>query len=326
MNRSTRFPWPGLLALALAACGGGGGGDEGLSNDTAQGYAADAQAVPVQAATLLDNAATALEAALGESAPLAAEGRAQALRAVPAVAGFSFTVGCAGGGTVSFNISGGTVASRSNSQLDAGEVYELSFAACTSATGGAVLDGSLVLSVTAWSPSAADFSHTATALRLSTTQASYRLDGSVRNQRSTVPTAAGGKTITSQLSSAGVQLLSTVGTRQSSYELKALDWTVVRTLSASGALQARTHQGTLTLAASTPRRPNATLQVATQGALTVGSDGLVAAGRFSLTTGSDRLVVTYDSSAVTLELDLGNDGSVDRRWTVSRAAFDASAG
>lgn len=313
-----------FLACALtglfAGCGGGGGSDDlgqALSSENAQGYAADAQAMPLSAGTTVQLATLALETTLRAGGITPATPTAQA----------AVTAGCHNGGSLSFSISGGTASQRLNGILDAGETYTVSFDNCGHLDDQGVLDGSLTLVVTAYSAAQADLSHSADTLRLTSTQGRYTLHGAVREQRGTEGTAGGGQRLTSRLTSSGLGLQSLVGGRSSSYELRALDWTVSCLLDNTGLLVQRSHQGTLSLAASTPRRPQATLQVQTQGTLVASENGLYAAqGSFSVATSHDRIDVRYGSTNVTLELDLGNNGSIDRRWTLPRISFDGEAG
>ena len=80
------------------------------------------------------------------------------------------------------------------------------------------------------------------------------------------------------------------------------------------------------LAANSTRRPAATLTIVTEGALTLASDGFASEGRFSAATGRDKLSVNCGQTLVSIALDLGNNGSVDRTWTLERAAFFNQAG
>jgi len=313
-------------AALLAACGGGGyDADTGLSTEVAQGYAADAASMPVQAATGVDASVVALEAALAASGTSASREQPQvsALLETTLPGG---TVACANGGTLTWGVSGGTSQTQLNGQLDAGESYVVTYAACGTGS-GVVLDGAVTLAVTARSSSASDLTLTATALQQTTAMGQFVLDGSQRWQRSVVATSGGGTQVTGQLSSSGsITLASTISARRASYTLNSLDWTVVKTFDANGALVSRTHQGNLSLAASTPRRPNATLQISTQGALTLASDGLAAQGGFVVVTRYDKITGNYGSGTVTLMLDIGNDGSIDRTWTLTRPTFNGEAG
>ena len=312
----------GALGALLVGCGGGGSSgnelDRALSSDTAQGYAADAQAMPLSAGTTVQLATLALEAALSGGGQLP----------VPSPSNqTSFAAQCSNGGSVSITITGGSAAQRANGVLDAGETYSLTFAGCGHLDDRGVLDGSLTLVVNAFSATQADLTHSAQALQLTSTQGRYTLQGAVREQRSSTGISGGGLRVSSQLTSSGLGLQSLLAGRASSYELRALDWNVVGLFDSGGVLQRRSHQGTLSLVASTPRRPHATLQVTTQGTLVASDNGLYAAqGSFSVATHNDRVAITYGSTTVTLELDLGNNGSVDTRWTLPRVNFDAEAG
>jgi hypothetical protein len=333
------------LAL-LSACGGGSEStDSSLSNDAAQGYSADASTMPVSAAAALEAAATALEAGVlgssGSSAGTSDAGggsgaeRATALQATPnrttALATPLATTrpvitACPGGGSVSWIASGPTLALLLNGQLDAGESYEATFNACAGTTPGLTLDGRFNLSVAASSSTAADLGLTATDLQVSAAQVRVVVNGNLRSQRSNATNASGGTAMTSRLTSASVTLASTVATRLGSYELRNLDWSVVRTRNAAGELLSTAHLGSLNLATSTTRRPAATLQIVTAGSLTLASDGAAAQGSYSLVTATDKVSTVYGSGTVTFSLDLGNNGSVERSWTINRSSFLGEAG
>lgn len=312
-----------LAAALLGACGGGGGdaGGDGFTQQNAQGYAADAVTMPVTAASGIDAATGALEAGLAGAASAAAPVRP--LAATPQDLSGSAT--CANGGSVAWTVSGGTATTQGNGQLDAGETYAVTFTACAT-DDGPVLDGGLTLAVNDRTASSLDLTHTASALQLTTPTGQFTLGGSWRHQRSRLATEAGGTQLTSHLTSSGVTLASVIGARQASYTLNALDWTVVRSFDASGALVSRSHQGSLSLAANTPRRPAATLQVTTQGVLTLGSDGLAAQGSFTVVTSRNTIACTYGDGTALLTLDLGSDGTIDRTWTLTRTDFDGGAG
>jgi hypothetical protein len=312
-------------ALLLAACGGGDdAGDTGfgMSNETAQGYAADGSAMPVTAATGLDSAAVALEA--GVAASTTADARQNILQAQP-LATASASASCPGGGSVAWTVTGDT-ATLGNGQFDAGESYAATYTGCV-ADNGATLDGSLTLVVGSGKTSThLPLTLTATNLRTTTTQGQFVLNGSVGSTRDLVNLSGGAKQYTVHHTSSGVTLQSTIGSRQASYNLTSWDWTVVRTYSAANALTARTHQGSLTMDASTPRRPNATLSVSTQGALTRAADGWAAAGSFVVVTQSNRITGVWADGSVTLTMDFGDNGTIDRTWTITRTTFNGEAG
>lgn len=336
-NRHPSLTWALLLATlcTLPACGGGG--DSAVEQapallpaETAQGYGADAGTMPVTAANALDAMSSTLESALASAAgaasvpgkqALAAAGDMQAQATSPTV-----NVPCPGGGSLAWTISGGTLLQQLNGQLDAGERYDIVFSNCQSSTAGLLLDGVASLGVTTRNDTATDLALEAKLLRLQTPAGQFVLDGGARAQRSAVSTQNGGATFTTKLTSTKLTLASTLGARQANYELQALDWTVTRTLDASGAVTARSHQGAVNLLSSTPRRPAATLAISTQGSLSVDDTGLASQGSLTLRTATDTLTVVHGAGQVTLTLDAQNNGTIDRTWTLPRATFNADAG
>jgi len=169
------------LAACLAGCGGGGDGT-GASLDDSTATADAANAV-LMASDAGDSADTAILTAQNVVAAAAVGGlssdaeRATAL-AVPAAAK---TQACAGGGTATVSITGGTPASQLNGKLDGGEVYNVVFAACKGALGAGALDGALSMTVLAASGDASNGSlsvtFTATQLKLTTARGNATLDG-----------------------------------------------------------------------------------------------------------------------------------------------------
>ncbi|MBZ8144086.1 hypothetical protein CLD22_30410, partial [Rubrivivax gelatinosus] len=182
--------------------------------------------------------------------------------------------------------------------------------------GTTTLDGSMQLTVTARDDSSSDLALLVSGLKVSKPAGSFTVGGGVRVQRQTTALDGGGSRRERELSGEAVVLVASIGGRESNYRLNSYDWTVVKTYDAGGALTGRTHDGQLTLQSDTPRRPDAQIEIESDGALTIGSDGYVAAGRFVATTTNDELTATWADGSVTLTLDLGKDGSIDRTWTV----------
>ena len=320
-----------LGAAVLAACGGGGGADSSLTATNAQGYAADSATMSVSAASSADSSISTIETALTATlAPTAAGAPQMQAQATASAVSTGGSGTCANGGSVSWTVTAPTLALATNGQFDSGESYSVTYTNCGSPDGDAVLDGNATLVVNTRTATTVDITHSTTALTLTTLTGKWVTSGSTHAVRSVVDTSSGGVQFTSQFTSSGITLDSTIGARQAHYALKSLSWTVVRTYDATGVLTARSHQGSVAIDASTPRRPNATLQVTTNGALTVGSDGLATSGSFSLITAHDTIACTYGSGSgsgsVTLTLDLGSDGKIDGTWTLTRTVFNGEAG
>jgi hypothetical protein len=320
LQPTLRRPLVTAVALAAALLAGCGGGDdtESLSTSVAQGYAADGTTMSVSATSSLDAAASALEDGLAN--PDVARTTGMQVQGV-ALPGGSAT--CAGGGSVTWGISGNT-ANTGNGQFDTGEIYHVTYDGCTDDAGFA-LDGDLTLTVNARTTGTSDLTLAASNLIGTAPNGSFTLNGSSRRERSLVA-ITGGTRATARFTSTGITLATVIGPRQASYQLKSLDWTIVRDFSTGGLLVARSHQGSLDLVASTPRRPNATLQIDTIGALTIGSDGLAASGRFTVATGRNTIDCTYGAGTITLKLDIGSNGTVDATWTLTRTVYNGEAG
>jgi hypothetical protein len=325
---------PRTLTLAafttalLTACGGGGdapGAVDILGVDSAPGFAADGATMPVNAAGGLESAADLLENALGDTVVLAS-GRAQPLAVAPQALSGDVTAACPGGGSITWSISGANLADLQNQRFDTGETYSVSYDACTSALGDAVLNGQLTLVVVARSETEASFTLDAVGLDLTTAQGQHTLDGSAQSQRVIVANPSGGFVSTHTFSANALRMATRITGRTSSYQLNALDWNVVRTWDANGVLLSRSQSGSVDLAVNTPLRPAGSLQVSSQGLLTIGDDGLARAGTLNIATARNAVGVTYGSNVVTVTLDLGNNGSVDRTWTFDRATFNGGAG
>lgn len=321
-----------LATAALAACGGGGNEGASLSNEEAQGYAADAATMPVTASSAVSTATLTLQSAVASAGTALAKpdpgettaeapGDAQALDTGP-----TRTVPCALGGNVSWVASGLPLAQLLNRQLDAGETYDITYNNCATAITGVVLNGQARVVVNAADTTGFDLATTATALSSTTLQGRFVLDGAWRHQLRVTTTTSGGTERSNRLTTPLATLSSTIGTRQARYELRQTDWTTTDLWDATGRLVTRSHNGTLDLLASTPRRPSATLQVATLGTLVIGADGLADSGGFSIVIGGDKWSVTYGATTVTIALDLGNNGSSDRTWTLPRLVFHGEAG
>ena len=340
MTKSFLFGRPfaltaGTAAVALlSACGGGGDNSFGLSLENAQGYAADGATMPVAAATGVDSATQTLESSLATAAAAAA-GREQAQGAsVSPDATASVSVACPNGGTIAWTVTGTDATLLGNGRLAAGETYNVTYTACgTADADSSVLDGQVQITVATRTATDLDATHSTTNLKLTTaTGATYTLNGSTRVQRNEVTTTGGGRQVTRHITSPGISLASHVpltggGSRDASYQLDSYDWTVVRTYNAAGSLVSRSHSGHLVAEAHTPRRPDASLEITTEGTLTLdGSDGASASGSFTVVTSRNTIACTYGGGMATLTLDIGNDGTIDRTWRLTRTDFIGEAG
>ena len=328
-TRSWRLPVLGIVAAAaLAACGGGGSSVAELSDAVAQGYAADASTMPNATFGALDAVGSALDRGLGTTVSVAADAtdaRRQALGVVNP-ADVTTSVACAGGGQMVWTVTGGTQETQLNRQLDTGENFDITYAQCVTDE-GVTLNGHVVVDVTLRSDAADDLAMTVDGLRATVGAAAFVLNGELRNERTRTALEGGGRSLTSRFTSNAFTMASTIGVRQANYTLQSLDWSVTRVRDAQGLLTARSHEGALSLAARTPRRPDATLDIATSGALQIADDGYAAEGGLTVSTNLNRWTVSWSLPAtVTIQFDAGNNGSINRTWTLTRQALLDQAG
>lgn len=306
-----------LSASLLAACGGGGGdsGTDSLSDADAQGYAADSATMPVAAGSAVDSSVAAFSDALTGAT---ANGLQQPQRVEPNATGG--TVGCAMAGSVTY-----TGDTNDNGQFDLGESYSVTFNSCKGIDGN-VINGVATLTVTGKTSTSLALTHQTSGLQITTPGGyTWTHNGTTTVTRSFASNTGGGVDYTTHITSTQSSTLTTsLNNVAASYTLNSLDWTVTRSFTSAGTLSGRTHAGTVSIDASTPRRPNATLQITANGStLGIGSDGLVHNGSFTVVTRLNKLSVTVANNSMTISLDVGNNGSVDRTWTITSYISEA---
>jgi hypothetical protein len=310
MTASTlRLPLQAIALAAatlLAACGGGSDGtdtDTSVSAETAESVGANAMVLP-------DSAAGASTETLKTTQAVVAGGEA------------GQTYACAGGGTAVFTVTGGSLASLSNGQLDAGEVYAMQFAACRGSAGAASVDGAMTLSVIAASADAVTVDTSTQGIVVALPQRTLTLNGNSTIVQTVV--VNGATTVsTTRWTSPQIQLTSVRNARSSSLTLTGIDHT--RSLSVTnGLLSATSSSGTVTLAAALPNGAW-TASIATQGAVSYDSNGVPTQGAWQITLPHNRLALSVATGTATLTVDHGPDGSIDRTYTFGTVALAAEA-
>ena len=323
-----------VAAALLAACGGGGSDDaastataDAIDDPTATAYAANATRIGSDAASVADGAVLAAQAMIAAGAGATAD-RATGPSA-DAVALVSSGKACPGGGTATVSITGGTTASQLNGQLDAGEVYAISYAACVGAAGFGQLDGTMAMTVeTATGDSTngtLDVSITATNLTLALPRGSAVLNGTTDRALSVATGTDGTVHESSHFVSPNVTLVTHYNTRTSTFTLSAADITRTATL-VGGVIQSSTISGTHTLSAVLPNT-SFSYTVATTGGVTgYAADGKPTAGAWTITLPKSFLYVTVANATATIAIDLNKDGTIDRTITVPVATLVGDAG
>lgn len=305
--RLAALPAAALLTL-LAACGGGGE-DAGapinaVSESTASTMSANSAVVPTEST---EAAATVLVT----TQALVAGGTA------------SQTYDCAGGGTAMFTVTGGSVSSVTNGQLDAGEIYSVAFTGCRGSAGAATVDGAATLTVISAGNGSTEVATDTQGITVALPLRTLTLDGASTLSRSVV-TSGASTTTTSRWTAAQIDLTSVRSARTSTYRLSAVDLTRTVTTT-SGVVSATRSSGTHTMRADLPNG-EWTITTATQGAVSYDAAGVPTQGAWTITLPNNRLVISIVPGTLTVQADWGNDGDIDRTWTFSTSTLAAEAG
>jgi hypothetical protein len=318
-------PWTlsAVAAALLAACGGGGS-DAGaaaasVDDPTATAYSANATLTASDATGTADTAVLTAQALVAGAASSMASGVAT-------------TYNCAGGGTATVSISGGAPANWGNGKFDAGEIYQVSYAACKGAAGWVALDGSATLTVSAAS---GDSSNGSLALALAvsnlsvtTPRGNATLNGNSTRDITVSTDAAGAVHLSSHYVAPSFTWTTHYQARTSTFTLSAVDIRRDATF-VGGVLQSSSIAGTHTLSATLPNGAFS-YTVATNGGVTYAADGTPLSGSWTITLPLDLITVTVTSAngigTATVAIDRGKDGTIDRTFTLTWVQLAGVAG
>lgn len=320
-------------AALLAACGGGGGDPGGSVNlDDVATAAANGTLIASDASTALDSGVLTAQAVIAAQAGVAAVGpdRSAALaagrngQAALAAVLINVPVVCTGGGTATVSLSGGTPAGLLNGQFDSGEVYAVAFTDCRSASGAAIVNGGLGLTVLAATATSTTLQITATQLAVALPRGTVTINGSLTRRISTTGGSGGSTTVASHDTATSLNVGTQFNARSGSFTLSALDITRQATWLA-GVPQGSSLSGTHTLSATLPGG-SFSHTVATQGSVSYGANGLPVSGAWALTLPGVFVGVTVATPVVTITIDEGRDGTIDRSFTIPVGRLQADAG
>lgn len=314
---STTFPRhlrlvPVAATVALLAACGGGGDDGGSNNGGSNNNISQeqAEAAGVNTAVIPNDTSQAMATALSTAQTVVAGGQANA------------TYSCPGGGTASFTATGGTLAELGNHQFDTGEQYSVTYTNCRGALGAASVNGSLSLTVN--SASGSDFSVSSTTNNIVVTLPlrTVRLNGS-SSFTHTVATSGNATTTTDRWVTPSHTAAVTTGAHTSTFSYTNVDLT--RSVSTvNGAVTGSSHSGTTTYSAQTLLGPFS-VTLATVGTAYYDANGRPTSGIWTLTLPHNALTLSIASNSVTLAVDYGANGSIDRTysWTVTQTVSQA---
>ena len=326
-----------LLVMGLTGCGGGGSDSttsaDLTTDDMATADSADSSVLTGDTSSGIDEAVLGAESVVarqaglsapGEAGALASEGLAQAQQARPeAVA--QVPVSCAGGGTATLTITGGTAASVLNGRFDAGEVYTVVYADCQRVSGGAKLNGTLGLAITAAETGHHAATATATALAVTGTRGTNTLNGSLSHDVTSSIDANGLTTRIAHLTSPSLTLDSVMNGRSRSATLSALDLTRTTTW-LNGVWQSGTLVGSHTMSYTNAKGKTVTWTASTDRSLSYAGDGSLLQGQWTITRPHARVTVSIANGQAQISIDEGKDGTVDRQFSVALPKLLLAAG
>jgi hypothetical protein len=299
-----------LCAALLTACGGGSTGDTpaqqtvGVTDSQAVSYSANSSYVPADTTQAASDTLTATKAVV-------ASGQA------------GQTINCPGGGTAVYTVTGGSLASVTNGALDAGESYSLVFTDCKGAGGAGTVNGSLTAVVESASSSGVKVNFTNNGLTVALPRRTVQKNGAFTVEQSVATTATGTVT-TNRLTAANLSTTINFGARTSTFSLSNVNMARAITVS-NNVVTATSYDGTMTISANLPNGAF-TLTSATQGAATYNADGTPQQGTWVTTLPNYTITLKIAGGSATVEIDQGNNGTIDRTITVPLNTLESSAG
>jgi hypothetical protein len=294
--------------LATSACGGGGGygGSNSMDNSISQAEAT------------IDGANA---AALGSDTGLVADQTVQTLQAALGVGtGVGAGLTCPGAGSATVAVTGGSLATQTNGQFDAGEVYTVTLAGCSAATGAPAISGTLLVTATA-----VDANDTTLAISISTPLSAVLPAGTVSlNGSFTLVRSSAGATTNSHVTATSLTLRRGASAR--TFTLSAVDVNLAVTRAAAGTVQALAYSGNHTVTIDQSVYSNLSYNVASTGDVGYDANAQPIAGVWLVTLPRQILRFTLVGDTVNLAADFGKDGTIDLRATISRADLLAAIG
>jgi hypothetical protein len=284
------------LVAMLAACGGGSDApapsNNNVSADGAKNAAANSTAIPNDSATALSAIITATEA-------------------VVAAGSASVTIACPGGGTAVYMVTGPNAALLLNHQLDQGENYSLVFNACRSANGAATVNGAVTLNVTAKTADTITLDTAHNNVVVSLPHGDLMLNGASTLTR-TIQTVGNMQTITTHWVTPNFSVVSHRNGRTTSFTYSNVDITRTVVLT-NGQFTSASYNGTSTLSWGWPGG-SFSVTFATQGTVGCAEDGTPTQGTITITLPNDRITISVVPGTVTVTVDFGKDGIIDRTY------------
>ncbi|HEX6722445.1 MAG TPA: hypothetical protein VF107_12820, partial [Burkholderiaceae bacterium] len=218
---------------------------------------------------------------------------------------------------------GGSLAQLTNGQFDAGEVYSASFDACRGSAGAVALTGNATLTVVSAGAGVLAVNTATQNLLVALPLRTLTYNGS-SSLSQTVTTNGSTNTTVNRWTSPRIEVRSVRNSgRTSTFTLSNVDLsrTFVRN---GGVISARSAGGTYTLDAVLPNG-SWSITVATQGAVNYDANGVPTQGAWTITLPDHVIGINVVPGTLTVTVDIGADGSIDRTYVFSTATIVAEA-
>ncbi len=233
-------------------------------------------------------------------------------------------VTCSGGGSVTFTVSGGNPLKWFNGVLDVGERYVLSFDRCQSTIDAPPVSGTLSLLVN--DPGSATLSVSTSTVNLSVALPlrTVTLNGN-STLTQTVAANFGNTSTTHRWQSPDVQVTSRRNGFDSLFRLTAVDYSRTDIVAVNGVPVSSSFQGGSTVNADLAFL-TWFITLATIGPISYDATGVILQGIWRIDMPNDRVTVDISGQRVSLQFDLGKDGSIDLSFIIDLATFLDAAG
>lgn len=235
----------------------------------------------------------------------------------------SATVACPGGGSAMFSVTGPTPANFTDGQLDAGETFTLTFAACKAQADGASVTGVTTLDVIAATTDSLTVHTSTNALVVTLPNGTVTLNGSSTLVR-TVATLGATVTTIDHWTAPSYSVSTAFNGRSDTFSMTDVDITATTTVT-NGTLVSTTYEGTLTLAANLAS-VDFSITIATQGQVNYDGAGTPTQGTWTITFPYNAMTLSIATGMVTVGVDYGGGAAVDKVYTYPVGTLESYAG
>ena len=233
------------------------------------------------------------------------------------------TVACPGGGSAVFTVTGPNPANFTDGRLDAGEAFTLTFADCKGQSGGASVTGMMTLAVVAATSDTLTVQTTTNEVVVALPNGSVTLNGSSTLVR-TVATSGATVTTIDHWTAPSYSVITAFNGRIDTFSMTDVDIAATTTVT-NGTLASTTYEGTMTLSAKLSGVAF-TITIATQGENNYDASGTPTQGTWMITLPYNAITVTIAAGTVTIGVDYGADGTIDKVYTYSLGTLEGYAG